>query len=294
MTKTGGPGPAGGGRAPNPAALLFRLLFIAAAFASAAASGGAAAAPQIVLSPIRMVLDSQKDRDAFIVSNPSDRIVDVRITWIGLAATERGYRTASPTERTALSAAPYLTVAPASLRLNPGAREEVAVTYARALESAAGAVERRSHLLFEVDPARTALRKTSGGLEADMGLSVSAPVILRAGEARAGAEIDRTRLIRNPEGELVLETTLKRRGAHSLFGRLEAAVAAANRNTIDGERLALIDNVALYTDIDRRTFKVPLGVKTLPESILTLRYVGTAEYEGALFFEKEYAVAEPE
>ncbi len=269
---------------------LARLSLILAILAAPLWSSSAVKA-DILISPLRQVLTPGAGNAVFTISNPSDRIVDVRISWIDLTATATGYRDASPEERAAISAAPFLTLSPAFHRLQPGARETVTVSLRGDLVVPRG--ERRSHLLFESAAHRTNLQKISSGLEADIGLSVSAPVILRSQNTAPGsASFTATRLVRDDKGDLVLETTLKRKGLHSTFGRLDVEM------TQEGEkiprRLSTLANAAVFTDISERTFSLPLGVSELPKSILKTRYLGAAEYEGKVIAEKRFSIAAPE
>jgi len=251
------------------------------------ASGPARA--DIELAPLRQVL-SEKTREAtFTLSNPSSRILDGRVSWVHLAATQTGYAPAAAEARAALSAAPYLTVSPAQFRLEPGARIDVTIKLKDGAKPPAG--ERRSHLLIETGAARTLIRKASGGLQADMGVGVSAPVILR-GKGRGSAVISETKLLRDSEGLLLISAAIKPTGEHSAFGRLTATFAPADASA-PHEVLGVRDNVAGYLDAEQRLIEIPLGFFSLGEGELTLRYEGGAEYAGRIFDERNFTIAPP-
>lgn len=273
---------------------------LAVAFVVICLSCASPARADILVSPLRHVLTLGTEKAVFTISNPSDRIVDVRVHWIDLTATETGYRDARPEERAMISAAPYLAVSPAFHRLKPGAREQVTVTLRPDRRPPRG--ERRSHLLFETAAHRTNLRKVSG-LEADIGLSVSAPVILRRGKPQGDASFSSTRLLRDENGDLTLETKLRRKGAHSTFGRLEIALQVEGEETTykddhagdrgNGEIIATLRNASLFTDVSERAFVLPIGRASLPKSILTVRYIGDGEYAGTVFAQKRFSIAAP-
>jgi hypothetical protein len=240
------------------------------------------------LAPLRHVLSPEHPTAEFVVSNPSDRIVEGRVTWIDLAALETGYGPANPELRSGLSAAPYLIVSPAHFRLKPGGRQTITVALRKSAAPPQG--ERRSHLLIETEAARTALRKASdSGLQVDVGLGMSAPVILRNG-GEAKAKISDVRLLRDDDGMLMLETTVTPTGNWSSYGRL---VVTFEPKGGQKELLGVRDNVAGFTDSAQRKVTIPFGFVSLGEGELVVRYEGAAEFEGRVFDRRAFDVTPP-
>jgi hypothetical protein len=272
------------GRAKRSNALRSGRLF---AFLALALAHFGTASAEIIVSPLRQVLTRQDPVAVYEISNASDRIIDARVSWSDLTAIENGYAPATAESRAKLSAAPYLVVGPAQFRLEPGKRTKVTVRLKKGAALPPG--ERRSHLLIETKPLRTPLRRAGGGLEVDVGLGVSTPVILRNGFAPPAVSFAQTKLVRDSEGMLEIETALSREGKYSSFGRLVATMKSGE--TI--EKLAEIDNVAVYSDAPLRRLTVPLNVGALPGGVLTLRYVGAAEFDGRDFAVKNYEIAPP-
>lgn len=263
------------------------LEVILAAAAGFAAHGAAMA--DMGLAPLRQVLDPDHPRAEFAVSNPSDRIVVGRVSWIDLAAAETGYEPADPALRAELSAAPYLVVSPAHFRLKPGGRQTITVEIKKGAKPPKG--ERRSHLLIETEASRTALRKASNtGLQVDVGLGMSAPVILRNG-GKADAKITDVKLLRDDDGLLMLETTIEPKGDWSSYGRMVVTYKPK-----DGEKelLGIRDNVAGFTDAEQRKVTVPFGFVSLSAGELVVRYEGAAEYEGIVFDSRAFDIKPPE
>ena len=228
---------------------------------------------------------------SFAVSNPSGRILEGRVSWIDLAATETGYAPAASEARAELSAAPYLTVSPAHFRLEPGARITIDVKLKDGASPPRG--ERRSHLLIETAASRTPIRKTGGpGLQVDIGVGVSAPVLLR-GAGRASAKIGETKLLRDSEGLLLLATEVIPTGELSSYGRLVAVFKPEESNAQPAE-LGVRSNVAGFVDAETRKVEIPLGFFSLGAGELTLRYEGAAEFDGLVFHEREFDIAPPE
>ena len=246
------------------------------------------AAAEIIVSPLRQVITRQAPTAVYEVANVSDRIIEGRIGWTDLSAIATGYEAASPEVRARLSAAPYLVVNPARFRLEPGKRTKVTVRLKKGAAIPAG--ERRSHLLIETTPVRTPLRRAGGGLEVDVGLGVSTPVILRGGFAPPTVAFAQTKLVRDSDGLLELQTSLTRSGKYSAIGRLVAVMESGGARAT----IAEIDNVALHVDAPSRLLTLALHETALPAGTLTLSYVGSAEFDGRLFAEKSFEISPPQ
>ena len=258
---------------------------LAGLFISSAAHG------DMGISPLRQVLSAENPVAEFVVSNPSDSIMHGRVSWIDLSATETGYKPASADLRSQLSAAPYLVVSPAQFRLKPGARMKVTVRIKDGTNIPKG--ERRSHLLIETEASRTPIRKASNsGMQVDVGLGMSAPVILRNG-GQAKAKISGVKLLRDKEGLLMLEAAITPAGEQSTFGRL-VATFKPNNNTDDEQVLGIRENVAGFTDAAQRKTTIPFGFLSLSAGELSVRYEGAEEFAGRVFDERSYDVAPPQ
>ncbi|GJL91061.1 fimbrial biogenesis chaperone [Hyphococcus sp.] len=240
------------------------------------------------LAPLRQVLSADHPSAQFVISNPSDRIMDARVSWVDLAATEKGYEPAEPELRENLSAAPWLVVSPANFRLKPGARQIVTVRIKDHAKLPKG--ERRSHLLIETEASRTLIRKASTGLQVDVGLGMSAPVIVRNG-GKADAKIADVKLLRDDDGLLMLDTTIKPGGQWSSFGRMIVTFTPENG---EKELLGVRENVAGFTDAQSRKVSIPFGFLSLGAGELQVRYEGAAEFEGVIFDQRTFDVAPPD
>ncbi len=243
----------------------------------------------IELNPLRQVLTNTTRVATFTLSNPSARIIDGRVTWVDLSATQTGYAPANAQTRAGLSAAPYLTLTPAQFRLEPGARIEVTVRLKDGVRPPPG--ERRSHLLVETSAARTLIRKANAGLQADIAVGVSVPVLLR-GRGRGAAALSEIKLLRDTEGMLLISSAIVPSGAHSTYGRLTATFLSAESGA-KPEFLGVRDNVAGYPDAPHRLVEIPFGFFSLGAGELTLRYEGGGEYSGRVFDERTFTIAPP-
>ena len=262
------------------------IISTVAGFLALFATNGTAVA-ELSISPLRQVIDSKNREVSFEVSNPSSRTVDIRANWIDLKATKFGYAPAEQDQRSRLSAAPYLIVEPARFRLQPGDRRHVTIKLRPGAKT--DQKERRSHLLLTTEAQREPLIKTSG-LQADIGLGVSVPVILRNRRLRAKAAISEAALTRDEIGNLQLEAEISRKSAVSPYGRLEVDFVSQTGAKVDGIPTVKLENVAVHFDIQSQVFEIPLKVEQFPPGVLTLRYIGSSEYEGREFASKKFEI----
>ncbi len=254
---------------------------------AAAAALASAANAELLVAPLRQVITAREPVARYRISNPSARILEARVDWIDLVATPEGYAPADAAARAKHSAAPYLIVSPARLRLEPGGHAEVVVRLKKGASIPAG--ERRSHLLIQTTPARTPLRRASTGLEVDVGLGVSTPVILRGGYSAPALSFEQSRLVRDAGGLLGFETTLRGEGKYSAYGRIEALLEREGRATI----LATAANVAVYPDSGARKLTLPLALEALPAGRMTVTYFSAGDGRERPLASKTFEVAPP-
>ena len=240
------------------------------------------------VTPLRAVLSSDNPEAVFTVSNPTDRLLEVKLDWLDLTAREDGtYEPASAEHRASSSAAPYLIVTPAGFQLSPGMSRIVRVV--RRDDAKSGTQpERRSHLLIETQPAGKNLKTVSAKLPINMALGMSVPVILRDGAADIRAEIDQVKLVRMTDGGLALSVTINANGAHSLYGAIRAETAGRQKQTI-----ARRENIAVYPETGTRRILMELGRASLPEGQLEIIYEGRGAYAGDVLARRIFIVGPP-
>ena len=167
------------------------------------------------------------------------------------------------------SAQNVLQVSPRRVTLNPGQGQTIRLRVAAAPDDPS-IVEVRSHLTISTLPPRDsgttaeAAASNPGANElrfqinALLGLSIPAIVRLNDPDIRAGVENAHVELLRvgDVKGPLtpVLTLDLVRLGANSLFGNIEIKPAGQPRSPAIG----LARGVGVYTEIERRTIRIPL------------------------------------
>ncbi len=250
----------------------------------------------ITIAPLRGIVSQDHQQLTFTISNPSQRLMDARISLIDLQATEEGYETPTISARRKISAAPWLTVSPVTFSLEPGSRQEVLVTLRK--DIAIPNREKRSHLYVETGPSRAKIHRISTmgestGLGLDARLAISVPIILRGNNIQrqsGNVRFNNTKLVRDKAGLIELETTLM---ATDLPISLNGTISIEHKpNTPVKEELifAPIKNVPLYTDVKKRKISIPLNSATLKKATITLTYTDTDEFQGLKLASKTFEI----
>ena len=168
------------------------------------------------------------------------------------------------------SAKEMLLISPRRVTLAPGKGQTIRL---RAIERPdAGASEFRSHLTITTIPPRdtgvTAEEVSSGQpgalrivINSVFGLSI--PAIVRQGDIDVRAAIENPRVeyanlspdgVKPPQRTAVMVFEVARLGQNSLFGNFEVRPAGSR-----GDPLGVARGVGVYTELDRRTVRIPLS-----------------------------------
>ncbi|MEM6537049.1 MAG: hypothetical protein AAF668_04900 [Pseudomonadota bacterium] len=257
------------------------------------------AAAQFIVAPLRTVIHPDRPKTTFAISNATDRNLSIRIEWIDLSSDGNGgYRPATRDERKALSASPYLTLSPTRVRLEPGGKEEIVVVLNTSVDLPNE--ERRSHLLFSSTALRNEIQKVGSGLEADIGLAVSTPVIVRPTKKTndIAVQLSGPSLNRGEDGHLELSVDLERTGFLSAYGSVSTEFVPdlrrtdAPANDFDHRPIEM-SNISIPIEVKSTRVAIPLGAMELPAGALTVSYVGESEFEGVVFATETYNIQAP-
>lgn len=271
-----------------------KRVLAAGVVAAAAVAAPTAALAHLLVSPLRAAITPDAETAEVEIRNQSERSIKVRASWIELRAEPDGGYTEP--ERAAplrdMAASPFLTAAPTEQWLSAGEAFKVKLTVTDR-DAWAGGQEKRSHLLIESLPARSALRRVSTfDVPLDLILGVSVPVLIKPDGKPAKAKIDAAAFTRQGDGDLALEATLRSKsrlspyGAFEVFWRPEAGAAPLE--------LAVIENVAVYQDAGgERRVLAPLGYGSFPGGFIDAKFVGRGEYDGVLFDERSFRIEPP-
>ncbi|EKE76535.1 fimbrial biogenesis chaperone [Oceanibaculum indicum] len=227
----------------------------------------APAAADLLITPKRLVLDSQSRDGIFRLVNTSDRAQSYELVWQQLRMNEMGTLD-DMGENAAGAASRLLLLAPTRVTLQPGERQTVRLT--PRLPEGLPEGEYMSHLLFRpVTPPPPPSSVTGQGAEMQLAVRVgfSIPVFLRHGNLSAQAAI---RPIGIDANGVTVE--MRREGTASIFGNLSMFWGQPGR---DGLQVGRLDSVAIYANLTQRTVTVPFdpasGV-TVGAGLLMVRY----------------------
>ncbi len=244
------------------------LIFAAVLIASQLAAGIAHA--ELSISPRRLILDETERAATVTLMNRGADPETYRIYWVYRRMTETlGVEAAENASEVGTGdAAAIIRYAPRQVTLMPGESQTVRLLVRRPADMAEG--EYRAHLMFEREP-DLITGHTTGASELSLNVHVTygitIPVIVRHGNAAPASAILHGELA---EGGEVLQVSLERVGAQSLYGQLRALHVADGRETV----LAMVPNFAVYSEVGRATRRLPL---TWPE--------GSPSLEGEIHLE---------
>lgn len=177
---------------------------------------------------------------------------------------------AKPLAEKVKSAKDLVIVSPRRVTLGPGKGQTIRL---RATEAPGdGSAEYRSHLTITTIPPRdaglTAEQAASGEpgelrivINSVFGLSI--PAIVRQGDIDVRAAIENARIefadmspdgVKPPEKTAVMVFEVLRQGHNSLFGNFEVRPVGSRA----GNPLGIARGVGVYTELDRRTVRIPL------------------------------------
>lgn len=150
--------------------------------------------------------------------------------------------------------------APRRITLPPNQPQAVRISARPGMELPDG--EYRVHMAFRAIPDATpveeqAISQQSGGLTIKLTpiYGVTIPVIIRKGQLEAVAALSNPRIV-HQSGQDLFEVELDRSGERSVYG--EIVVKAAN-----GETVANARGVAVYAELGKRAFSMPLNAEQL-------------------------------
>jgi P pilus assembly chaperone PapD len=191
------------------------------------------------------------------------------------------------------SAQSILQVAPRRVTLSPGQGQTVRLRITGS-PSDPSVAELRSHLTISTLPPRDSGTTADAAaanaqtnelrfqINALLGLSIPAIVRLTDPDVRAGLENPRVSLDRlnGPQGGLTptLSLDVARLGANSLFGNIEVRIQGQSKSAA----LGVSRGVGVYTEIDRRTMRIPLSRAPSPGEHLEVTFTDDDTSPGKL------------
>ena len=267
-----------------------RLLTFSGLFAVAI---GQQASAQLLISPLRVIFEGRERSATVIVTNQSDTAATYRLEWQEKTATVDGQYVdvADPTPEMRI-ASPYVRFSPRQVTLGPGERQQVRLALRRPADLPTG--EYRSHLAFVVidERQRSAARQSGSGgaaIQVFMNLGFAIPIMIRHGGGRPGVSLSGAELSVDQLNRLGLKVQLAQEGNFSAYGRLRI-YWRQNPNSPESQ-IGLLQNVAVYPDVQSRLATVLLNQQQIPPGILRVAFVGADEYAGRTWFDQSFQIS---
>jgi len=264
------------------------LLFCALTIGAVAQEANA----QLLISPLRVVFEGRDRAATVIVTNQSNQAATYRIEWQEKIATPEGQYTdiAEATPEMRISS-PYIRFSPRQVTLAPGEQQQVRLALRRPADLPTG--EYRSHLAFVVidERQRRAARQSGGGgsaIQVFMNLGFAIPIVVRHGPGRPAVSLAGAELSVDELNRLGLKVQLNQEGDFSTYGRLRVYWRQA-QNTPESE-IGLLQNVAVYPDVESRLATVLLNQQQLPPGILRIAFQGADEYAGRTWIDQSFQI----
>jgi len=235
------------------------------------AVGPCFAAPQVMVTPTRVVFDAKARSAQVTIINTGDAVGTFRISLANKRMTPEGtLQDAAEAQPGDQFASHLIRYSPRQVTLNPGQSQVVRLGLRRPSNLAAG--EYRSHLLFQEVPhsqdnaVESATERQQGitvNLRAIIGISI--PVIVRHGATQAQVAFKQASYRAKPadSDKPYIEMELERSGNQSVYGEFIAEYIP-----VSGDRriVAQVGGVAIYTPGTRRLVK--LGLNMMPDAPL--------------------------
>ncbi len=178
---------------------------------------------------------------------------------------------------------------PRQFTLPSQGRQKIRISLRKPAELAEG--EYRFHVkvlrLADLDNAST-VPVNQTGISMKMNVGVSIPVVVRHGNLESQAKMTKTRLVsgaNTERGRPELHMTIERTGTQSTIGSLEALWEPDGHS--ESDRIGYIDNMNIFTDVERRHVQLPLKYVPKGAGVIRLRYVenGLEKTKGTVYDE---------
>lgn len=180
------------------------------------------------------------------------------------------------------TASQMIRFSPKQVTLKPNERQTIRLSVRRPKGLLDG--EYRSHLLFKQLPIKS--KEFSGrgqGIQLNMLMSYSLPVIVRQGKREADVEITAVALA-NKSGTTNVELDFKRAGTSSSIGNISVFWQAQGTNK--EIEVARLNNVKFYHELSDNHVSLPLRDYNNMPGVLRVIYRGIDEYTDRTFAEK--------
>jgi fimbrial chaperone protein len=186
-------------------------------------------------------------------------------------------------------ASPMIRFSPRQVRLKAGERQTIALSLRRPSNMAEG--EYRSHLSIKALP-REAKNINKPGINLNLVISYSVPVVVRHGKPEAIVQIEKTEIVKNlSNNKSNISVTFSQKGLYSSYGNIQAYWK--NSGTKTEKMVALINGYSIYPELDQS--RISLGwignIDDFNQSgTLRVVYLGKGAFAGVTLAERSFQI----
>lgn len=255
------------------------------------------AASQLMVTPTRVVFDSNTRSTKVTVINSGDETGTYRISFVNKRMTLDGkFEDIKESKEDEKFAEKLVRFSPRQVVLNPGQSQVVRLSLRKPSKLADG--EYRSHLLFKAIPKAAgssineAVKSDKISIKLTPIVSITIPVIVRHGKTTAEVKFNgiKYNAAKDKNAKPTLSMELNRSGNQSIYGDMLAEfVADGGASTI----VAQINGVAIYTPNKTRTLTLPLNIPpgvNIKNGIINVFYRSSQEKGGKVLSQTQLKV----
>ena len=243
-----------------------------------------AAHARVDILPRKIVIEPRERGAELTVLNLYDQPSLYRVSLLNYRQNEDGsYETLDHPLSEAFDPAKTIRFSPKQFTVEPGGRQKIRLSLRKPANLPEG--EYRFHLLATRFPTKDNQPENTKGIQLNMTMNVGVaiPIVVRHGQLSVEAAIDSAQILppsQTKRNRPELLTTISRTGNSSAVGKLTIMLETPGQSA---RKIGYIDNMNIFTELDRRTIAVPLSELPTPQDSVKIIY---KDDNGNIFDEK--------
>lgn len=240
----------------------------------------------LVIAPMRVVFEDRARTESIVLINASKTQRTYRIEWSQKKALEQGgYQALTDEEMKNFPiASNMMRMSPRQVTLAPNQRQVIKVSLRRPRNLPDG--EYRSHLTFRELPAKS--KKAKSGIQLNMIMNFSMPIIVRQGNLQSTTKIDGFELTKSKKsGKTSMKVFMSHQGQKSTIGQIVTYFTPENSN--QKVEVSRVNHFNFYPEIDNVVVNPTwFGKSTSQKGKLEIVYKGSKELEGKILAKQTF------
>jgi hypothetical protein len=250
----------------------------------------------LLITPIRVVFESNKQKEALNLVNTGKDTATYSISFIQFDMKEDGsFVSIQKPDSGEMFADPYLRIFPRKITLAPGEPQVIMLQCMRKANMLPG--EYRSHLYFRAEKNNLPLGLKNSAIDtAHLSVQlipvygISIPIIIRMGTTYVKCNLSDLRLDTQQGTSQYLRLTINRSGNISIYGDIKIEFFPEKGKPFE---IGSVTGVGVYTNIDKRNIVVKLNNTSgtpLTKGKLKAQYVSNGETKRVVYAEEEMEI----